>query len=198
MANYSFIGLDLSLSSTGCAAVSEDEHVLKTIKTNPNKFKDDLERLIHIRDAIKGFVCENSPRLICIEDVYIPPKLASSNSALKLSMLGGLIRVMLYELGLKFCLVTPMQLKKFITGKGAGEKSLILREVFKRWTIEAADDNQADAVGLAHLARAVNAQYKLNTHQCFESPDNEIEPNLIKAQNEVVEKVLSERPCYNL
>ena len=26
MANYSFIGLDLSLSSTGCAAVSEDEN----------------------------------------------------------------------------------------------------------------------------------------------------------------------------
>ena len=197
MANYSFIGLDLSLSSTGCAAVSEDGHVLKTIKTNPNKFKDDLARLIHIRDAVKSFVCENSPKMICIEDVYIPPKLASSNSALKLSMLGGLVRVMLYEMGLRFCLVTPMQLKKFITGKGAGEKSLILREVFRRWTVEAADDNQADAVGLAHLARAINAQYKLDTHQVFEEVDAETEPNLISAQNEVINKVLSERPCYN-
>ncbi len=197
MSNYSFIGLDLSLSSSGCASVSEDGHILKTIKTKPDKFKDDLERLIFIRDKIAEFACNPSTRLICIEDVYIPPKLASSNSSLKLSMLGGIVRVMLYEKHIPFCLVTPMQLKKFITGKGAGEKSLILREVFRRWEVEASDDNQADAVGLAHLARAVWAQNKLNLNLTMEDPTSEIEPNLINAQNEVVNKVLSERPCYN-
>ena len=77
------------------------------------------------------------------------------------------------------------------------EKSIILREVFRRWEIEAADDNQADAVGLAHLARAVWSQNKVNLSLTMEDPTFEIEPNLINAQNEVVNKVLSERPCYN-
>ena len=192
----SFYGLDLSLSATGCAAVIDGKHELKTIKTKPDKFKNDLERLIHIRTEIDSFIRER-PRLVCIEDIFLPPKLSTSNSAIKLSMLGGIVRTMLYEKGIPFCLVTPLQLKKFILGKGAGEKSLILREVFRRWKVEAVDDNQADAVGLAHLARAVYAQHKLDNSMVFEFPDLEIEADLIKPQNEVVAKILSERAFYN-
>lgn len=52
-------------------------------------------------------------------------------------------------------MVPPTTLKKFVTGKGNAEKSLMIREVYKRWGFDAADDNQADAVGLLQVGRAV-------------------------------------------
>lgn len=192
-----FVGLDLSLSGTGCASVAGGVHSVKTIRTKPEQFGDDLARIIHIRNEISKFLDEHraSPEMVCVEDIFIPPRMSSSNTVLKLAMLGGIVRVMLYERGVPFCLVTPMQLKKFVLGKGQGEKSLILREIYKRWGFDAGDDNQADAIGLAHLARAVSARHKSDVGK--QVSETETESGLTKLQEEVVSKALKERPCYN-
>jgi len=51
-------------------------------------------------------------------------------------------------------IVAPSALKKFITGSGGAKKEMVIREVFRRWKIEAADNNQADAAGLAYVGAA--------------------------------------------
>ena len=48
--------------------------------------------------------------------------------------------------------VSPTSLKKFVLGKGVGEKSDMKIQVFKRWGVEFSDDNECDAYGLAQVA----------------------------------------------
>ena len=49
-------------------------------------------------------------------------------------------------------LVAPTTLKKFILGAGKGrDKSLIIREVYKQYGVDVVNDDEADAVVLAHI-----------------------------------------------
>lgn len=49
-------------------------------------------------------------------------------------------------------IVAPPTLKKYVTGKGTGDKNTILLKVFQSWGVEFSDDNLADAYALARLA----------------------------------------------
>lgn len=97
------------------------------------------------------------------------------SSSKSLIALSHMVRRRLTQLGIPFIDVAASQLKKFILGKGSGDKSQVLKEVFKRYKVDAADDNQADACVLAHIAEAV-----FNTSWS----------NLAKYQSEVVQKLL--------
>ncbi|MCA1783598.1 MAG: hypothetical protein LC679_15920 [Intrasporangiaceae bacterium] len=52
-------------------------------------------------------------------------------------------------------LVSPNAVKKFATGKGSGDKNIILMRVFKKWGVEFSDDNMADSFVLSKIAAAV-------------------------------------------
>ena len=52
-------------------------------------------------------------------------------------------------------LIATNTLKKFVTGKGNGPKSVIIKGVYKKWGYDVDNDNLADAYGLARLAAAV-------------------------------------------
>jgi crossover junction endodeoxyribonuclease RuvC len=120
--------------------------------------------------------------MICIEDYFMPANKGQLKSAMSLAALGTIMRLTLFEAGFAFYVVAPSQLKKFATGKGTGQKSIVVREVFKRWGVEAKDDNQADACTLAHIAEALITE----------------DPERVKFQAEVVKKVTEERPHYNV
>ena len=177
-----FVGLDLSLTSTGFCRKVGKSFTIETVKTEPKNFKNDLDRLIHIRDTLLRKIPANV-KMICIEDFFVPSNKLQIGSGIKLAMLGTTIRLALYERGLPFVIISPSQLKKFVTGKGSGEKSMILREVYKRWGIDAKDDNQADATVLSYIAEA------LVTPLTTDTP---------KFQEEVVKTVRKERPRYNV
>lgn len=58
-------------------------------------------------------------------------------------------------------IVAPTQVKKWITGKGAGvDKNVVIKEVYKRYGVDFDDDNLADAFVLAQIAKAVS-EYQL-------------------------------------
>ena len=59
--------------------------------------------------------------------------------------------------------MTPSQLKKFVTGKGNSEKSMVIKEVYKRFGIDTNDDNTADAVVLGHIGLALTGEYTATT-----------------------------------
>lgn len=177
-----FIGLDLSLTGTGFAFKRGSVVTLDTIKTVPKDFANDLDRLIHIRDSILGQL-HHSTALICIEDFFTPQNSFQIGAAISLAMLGTAVRLALHERQIPFVIVSPPQVKKFVTGKGVGQKSMILKEVYKRWGIEAKDDNQADACVLAHIAEALIDGYNDQTP---------------KFQVEVIDKVRADRPRYNV
>ena len=177
-----FVGLDLSLTGTGFCQKRGDVFTIETVSTKPKDFKTDLDRLAYIRDALLRKIPADV-RMICVEDFYVPSNKMQLGSAIKLAMLGTVIRMTLHERDIPFVIIAPSQLKKFVTGKGTGEKSMILREVFKRWGINAADDNQADATVLAYLAEALVAS---------------LTDAVPKFQIEVIKTVRKERPRYNV
>lgn len=177
-----FVGLDLSLTSTGFCLKRGGVLTIETIKTDPKDFDVDLARLAHIRDTLLAKI-PTDVKMICVEDFFTPANAMQIGSAIKLAMLGTAVRMELYERGYPFIIIAPSQLKKFVTGKGTGEKSMILREVYKRWSIDAKDDNQADASVLSYLAEAIVAGVKDDTP---------------KFQAEVIRTVRKERPRYNV
>jgi Holliday junction resolvasome RuvABC endonuclease subunit len=61
---------------------------------------------------------------------------------------GGQVRLRAWERGWTVITVPPTVLKKFVLGRGVGEKSLVLQQVLKKWAFEAADDNEGDAYAL--------------------------------------------------
>ena len=62
-------------------------------------------------------------------------------------------------------LVTPSQLKKFVTGKGNADKNVVMKEVYKRFHIDTDDDNTADAVVLGHIGLALTGAYQTTTQE---------------------------------
>lgn len=177
------VGLDLSMSATGYCVKRGAVLSVGTIKTKPKDFENDLERLKSICRQVMAQIPADV-NMICIEDFFTPASRAQTGAAIKLAMLGTLVRVAVYDAGFPFYIPVNSQIKKFVTGKGNVQKNIVVREVYKRWGIDAKDDNQADAVGMAHLAEALVQDAGVEERAKF--------------QVEVVKKVLEERPCYNV
>ena len=182
-----FVGLDMSLSSTGFSLKEGSSITIDTIKTNPRTCVNDLVRLRYIANECLSRIPKNT-KMICIEDYFVPSNKGQIGSAMKLTALGTVMRLALLEEGFSFYVVSPSQLKKFATGKGVCQKSIVVREVFKKWGVDCKDDNQADATVLAHMAEAIFCNLKSETAS-FEMP---------KYQIEMTEKVVKERPNYNV
>jgi Holliday junction resolvasome RuvABC endonuclease subunit len=162
-------GLDLSLATTGFAVISTTGLALETIGF---KQLTGERRLAAIVDAI--FSRMISPRMVAIEGLSYGSVGGQSSER---AALHWMVRVALIEAHVPFAIVAPKSLKKYVSSSGLSEKGIMIREVFRRWNIEAADDNQADAAGLAKIAESL----------VFRSLD--LTDHLTKAQSEVLEKI---------
>lgn len=60
----------------------------------------------------------------------------------------------LHRRGIPWIEVKPNALKKFVTGKGSGDKNVIMLEAYKRFGHSFKDDNECDAAMLAYLGLA--------------------------------------------
>jgi Holliday junction resolvasome RuvABC endonuclease subunit len=143
----SFSGLDLSLTSSGVCVKTGGVFVINTVKTDPKNFKNDLARMIYIRDRVVEKIPKGT-KMICIEDVFAGPSMGAGQ---RLAMLGAIVRVSLYEKGFSFLVCAPSTLKKHVLGKGTGEKSLILRAVYQSYGLNVANDNESDSVVLCGI-----------------------------------------------
>jgi len=182
------VGLDMSLTSSGFCKKEGANLSLETIKTTPKTCPNDLLRFKHIIDETLKRIPENVS-LVCVEDFFTPHISAHIGAAIKLIGLGTALRIEMNERGIPFVVVTPTQIKKFATGKGNSPKNLIVREVFKKWGVEAKDDNQADASVLAYIADLI-VKVTLNGLGLLDE--------FPKYQKEVLKKVMKERPAYNV
>jgi Holliday junction resolvasome RuvABC endonuclease subunit len=152
-----FAGIDPSLTGTGICVLMEGERpFVRTIATSPKTHPVIFERLNYIASEIIDVLVERygfgPDDGIFIERPFVSPQ--HMNSQQNLLVLSYLIRHELYSANLPWHDVSPMTLKKFVCGKGTAEKSMMLMRVYQHWDISADDDNQADAVGLAHMALA--------------------------------------------
>lgn len=150
-----FVGIDPSLTATGiCVLSPEGPPVLKTIHTTPQSHKTKYHRLKSIAAQIGDAVNDMGDAFVCIEGPFMNPKML--NSVAGLIELNYAIREKLFWGGIPFRVIPPSSLKKFVANNGAAKKELILKRVLQLWAIDTDDNNQADAAGLAHFAKAMH------------------------------------------
>lgn len=152
MTTATIIGVDLSLTATGICGRGGPDTI------SPPKGMTGMERLNWMLTVIRGCILspeeteeEHRQTLVVFEGLSYG---SNDPSAQERAGLAYLLRHALYTRGVPYILVPPTTLKKFVTGKGNAEKSLMLLEVYKRFGITAANDNEADAVGLYHVGMA--------------------------------------------
>jgi len=184
------VGIDLSLTGTGFATcvMGNGHHKIKmqTIKTKPKDYNNDIER----RESIIRYVRDEIPKcvsMVCIEDYYIPHNPKHIKAAISLIEVGSLMRSAMWDADIPFFIPVASQIKKFATNNGNAPKELILREVYKRWKLNAKDNNQADAAVLSLMAQVI--------YQKLNGLDTS---TWTRFQTETIDKVIKARPHYNV
>lgn len=138
------VGIDASLTGTGVAVLNGS---LRTERIESKLMGPD--RLIEIRERVREIV--TGADLVAIEGYAF----AKPNQAHQIGELGGVLRVMMTELGAKWIEVAPAQVKKYATGRGNAKKEEVAVGIFKRWGREFKTNDEADAFVLAIIGQAV-------------------------------------------
>ncbi len=141
-----FIGLDLSLTSTG---VSVDG---KTFSIKPKT--RGVERLVEISDKVVNHAINSGCLAAIIEGYSFGSKFSRAHS---LGELGGTVKVALYKAGFSVVEIPPKCRAKFATGNGNSNKEDVLHSLIKqfptRFTPECGND-ECDAWVLEQMAYA--------------------------------------------
>ncbi len=142
------MGIDQSLTHTGVIVLREGK-VVQSLTMTP-KLKGVL-RLRQIRDNLVSLASIHGVTHVAMEGV-------SHGSKWGVADAGGLywiIRMAFFEINRPVLTVAPQTLKKWVTGKGGGEKSEMMRSACRKWPDTCKmDEHQVDAYGLARIAEA--------------------------------------------
>jgi crossover junction endodeoxyribonuclease RuvC len=149
---YTILGLDLSLTSTGWCILDNDEILdVEVIKCKDKAMK----RLWYIKYIIDEVTVSLDFDLVVVEGYSMGSR---GGRVFSIGELGGIIKLLLYEeklrTKLKTVIIPPKSLKKFITGNGNAGKELMLLKTYKKYGIEFTDNNKCDAFGLAKMGQA--------------------------------------------
>ena len=151
------VGLDLSLKGPGVCAASGDARakVGEGLEIEVAKFRagEDVrgpQRLATVSRAIESWLASRgllTPGRLFAQEGYS----FASQQAHSLGEIGGCVRMILWEYGCNLIVVPPSTLKKYLTGKGVGDKNIVMKHVFKRWAFDSDDDDECDAFGCSVL-----------------------------------------------
>lgn len=170
------VGLDLSLTSTGVVVLSGKEiikqEVVRSSPVGPLPV-DEAKRLNDIAEKVLSLVPDDA-QLVAIEGIAF--MISKTTALVQLAAINFLIRIGLWKRGIKFIIVSPPTLKKFVTGKGVAQKDIMMLETYKRWNVSLTDNNICDAYGLARISLAI-----LNPDDIIESTQKEV-ISLLKKQ----------------
>ena len=148
------LGLDLSLTGTGWCLNDKEALSMGLIETDK---MEGLPRIDFILQEIRhkftiAPVDTTKTTLVILEDFSFASK---GSSLFQIAGLGYIVRHWLWKNNIDFILVPPTILKKFVTGAGNSDKSVMLKEIYKRWGADINDDNIGDAYGLSRIGRAL-------------------------------------------
>lgn len=174
------MGIDPSLLNTAIAVSKIGRKTGYKYSDSPEDCRDStkklkvFKRIDLTREYLLRWIIKYATRLVCIEG-YAYGK--QTNREL-MGEVGGMIRLDCFydhpNVVGAVIVVGPTQLKKYILGSsqvagGQKTKQLIMLNVYKRMGIEVTNDNQADALVLAKIAKDMVNFVKLFGERNFES-----------------------------
>lgn len=176
------LGIDWSLNATGVARLNlETGHsVIRTIKAGTRRGHARHEHLrMALVDVMKG-----------VDYAAVEGLSFGSHTGVKDEIYGGhmILRHELFRRHITYALVPPANLKGYVTGDGGAGKIDVMREIQRSFPkLSIADDNQADAMGLAcmvarYRGQLVDAHRKRWPHtlEGCHWADQDGEPRIIK------------------
>ena len=160
-AGSTVVGLDLSLTGTGVAAIAVDTAELVTaVHRSPppaaNTIAAHAARHRQLADGIVAQVVAADPALVVIEGLQFSVKMRDS-SLTRRGFLWWAVVEGLTNAGAPIIEVTPQQIKQFATGKGNASKSEVVAAYARAWPAAATGSNiedRADAANAAALGAA--------------------------------------------
>ena len=156
-------GLDLSLTSTGVAAIEADAITTgriesqapvtprhpRTGKPLPPTLRQRDQRLWDLAKAIIAATTGHLPDLVVIEQPAFSRNIGSSHDR---SGLWWLVVRTLHGIGIPVAEITPTQRAKYATGNGGAGKDAVLLAVARRYPqVEISGNDEADALVLAAM-----------------------------------------------
>jgi len=182
-----FVGLDLSVRSTGMVAIACDAELLfheafgsQKDKSQSNANLDKIVRARKVCDMVSAnFQALEVKYPACSFRIALEGYaygMRNTSSLADLAQLGGLVQDMLrdeYEYPL---IVATSQLKKFASGKGNTKKVMIPAEVVARWKLQFKTTDEVDAYVLSRICLAY-----------YQVMRNEVTIPLTKPQQAVVD-----------
>ena len=162
------IGIDQSITGTGWFVDRENYGVIKPKKRELG----DIRRIIEIREELKEIFKKYKPTIVVMENYSFGSKFRGAF----LGELGGMIKIVCHDMGLKLILIPPTKLKMFMTGKGNSKKEVMLLYCYKNYGFETIDNNIADAFSLYQLYKEYmewkeGKKYSTKKVECFKKVD---------------------------
>lgn len=153
--NY-YLGGDLSLTSSGFVIIDDKYNIVKS-EAFTSKVTG-TERLFHLRNRLSDFIEEykNNIKLTALENyAYGKASAGDGGRVFEIGEWGGIVRLYLFENNYEFILPSPLQIKKYVTGKGdpKTKKELIILDIYKNYGIELRNNDIADGYILARIAK---------------------------------------------
>lgn len=159
-----FLGVDQSLQQPGVAIVAPDGSVLGTASTKVGEKLRGAERLAQIYQFIARTVAAHKG--VVVHAAVEGPSLASVHREFDLGEVSGVVRCAIYLLWtVEPLVVAPAQLKLFATGVSSADKAAVVNAVNQLWGTTLDNDNEADAVVLAQIARAEHQHLRCATRK---------------------------------
>lgn len=145
-------GVDVSLTGTGLAIV-KDGVILDThcVTSKPSKFP--MSRYTTIGKSICEFLSPEPGDIVFMEGYAYGAK----GHVFDIAECTGIVKYQFFHYGdgLRYVIVPPTLLKKYLTGKGVAPKDVMIKEVYKQYGFDTNNNNIADAVALAMMGNYV-------------------------------------------
>lgn len=149
-----FLGADLSLTSSGIVAVTANGVLVEKARFQPKSRGP--QRLLAIAAELVGRINGNGAEEVVIEAPFTPRNPKMMGSAMALQQMHGVIATELHRSGIKPPFyVQPKTLKLFATGNGNAEKSDMKLRIFQKWGYEFGNEDECDAYAAARMAGVI-------------------------------------------
>lgn len=150
------VGLDPSLSGTGVSVLDETGTLVEmSVISSPaqgTKVADRISRFSKLIVPVMEIIDRRRPVVVCIEGYSMGSNMPGTLDRVEY---GGLLRWSLITAGFPVHEVGPLTLKKFATGKGAGDKTAVIAHLTQRYGVICRSDNEYDAYALSRIAMQI-------------------------------------------
>jgi crossover junction endodeoxyribonuclease RuvC len=168
-----YLGLDIAIRHTGIVVLRDDGTLAYhyTVKTNSG---DSFSTVFKTYKGALDFIFKtHSIDSVLIEGYSFGAIWNLGTITKNAELTGFLIWQLIRHKVPRFYIVSPSQLKKFISGKGNTKKNMIPKIAYKKYSIDFDSDDEIDAFGLAKMGYMI---------------ENEM-PNVTGYEAEVLKKI---------